>query len=639
MDGHKPQAVNLKVRHHHKPYLLRHLSMLVVASWLVFTGLLTITLAGLPVGQPAGVLSVNTAKTSELSVFLHDWVSSAYDPNLLRVDSRPDYVQFSPAHISDPAQASARLAIQKSAESYIPPKDLGATRVLLESSYSKFLGATFQRNTYEQSVTLGDKNYKAYSIVWTGESNGQPITIRLEGLRGPNMLPAAFETVLNTLSFASDGRVLAAKQTVPASYTADLVSPAAVKIYRVTCGSLVVDGQEVSGEHCDASTGSGFFVSSDGHIATSGHVVARNAKDVLVDVLLNDPGSLANFLKYMGLSEYQASVIEQRPELLAAVITRLYDASDSVIKLNNKRSMLLVALGTRAPVIGSEQDLRNLLDFQDTDSLKQAQIIDMDYSSRDLFVLASGSEDGFSTSDVALIKINANDTPYIKLFTGQVTQNMKITVIGFPGDADNILTDNNSLSATATNGTIGAIRVAAGSRYKLYQSDADASHGSSGGPVINEAGEVLGLLTYRYKNEAASDSAKSYIRDIADLKDLARENNVTLGMESTTQSSWERGLQLFAENRFTKAVQEFEKVKNNYPAHRLANSYLASAKKGIASGHDVRDVPFVTAAGVSFIGASGASGTIILMARHNSRHLSYKLASKSKTYRPHHATS
>ncbi len=638
MDGHKTQANNLKTRYHHKPYLVRHLSLLVIAAWLVFVGILGLTLGTLPTGQTHEVLSVVSTINAATAPFSSDWVSFAYDPNRLSIMSRADYVQLSPGQTSDLAQASVRLTIQPR-PSQASANNLAPRKVLLSSSDDQIAGVGFRKNIYEQSVVLGNKNYKVYSIEWDGQNRTMPISLKLEGLQAKNMMPATFQAVLNTLSFAPNGRVLAAKQTVPASYVADSVSPAVVKIYRVTCGTLVVDNQEVGGERCDASAGSGFFVSSEGYIATSGHVVAREAEEVLVDLLLNNPVSLSNFLKYMGLSENQVAAMRDRPELLAAVIAGLYDIPNNTIRLNNKHSVLLVSLGGRALAIDSEQDVKNLLHLKDTDTVKRASLTGIDYSPKDLFVLASGNEEGFSTSDVALIKIDANNTPYLKIYDGQVTQNMKITVIGFPGDADNILTDNKSLSVTATNGSISAIRVAAGSRYRLFQSDADASQGNSGGPVIDEAGEALGLLTYRYKNEEASDAAKSYIRDIADLEDLAHENDVVLGRGGTTQNSWEHGLQLFSENRFSKAIREFEAVKDAYPAHRLVNSYLAAAKEGIVAGHDVRDVPFAMAAGASFIGAFGASGTIIIMARHNAKHLSYKLATTNKMYRPHHANS
>lgn len=635
MDGQKTHAGHFKTRHHHKPYLLRHLSLLVTASWLIFTGLLGFTLSQLPAGHAPAVLSARVAAPPDaLVVFSSDGLSFSYDSGQLRIDEKLNIVQISSRPGADPLQASTRLTIQLGGTDL---SDENPDTTLLSTTSEAFAGDSFQKKVYQHTVTIGDRDYQAYSLEWTGAKDGKTTVLSLDGLQNPNVIPAAYKTVIDTLAFAPGGQVLGAKQQLPESYTVDAVSPATVKIYRVTCGTLVVDGQEIGGDRCDASAASGFLVSADGHIATNGHVVTRGAEDVLIDVLLQSPLSLNNFLKYLGMSDQQIRLTGNSPELLAAVIARLYDAPEGVISLKNKRGVLIAALGSRSPEITSEQDARQLLDFKNTDHLKRAELVASNYSAKDLFVLGSGDAEGFSASDVALIKIDAPGTPHYGFFNRPVTQNQKITIIGFPGDAENILTDNNSLSVTATNGSISAIRVAAGSAYKLYQSDADASRGNSGGPVIDETGRVLGLLTYRYKNADAADAAKSYIRDIEDLRKLAKDKNINLDGQGSTQIAWTNGLRFFSENRFTKALHEFEKVKDAYPAHRLVGSYLQAAEQGVIAGQDVQDLPFSLVAAISFIGAGGAAGAVILIARHHSRHLAYKLASSTDTFMPRHA--
>lgn len=584
------------------------------------------------------VLSAQTVSTQEpLALFSNEELSFTYNTAELSVKEEAGQVQVSLKAGFDPSQASARLTI--TAGGNTPPKNSSdADSILLSGIKESIAGTEVQKNTYQQIINLGGRDYDTYYVEWAGASDtGLALSIKVEGLYGAPTIPSVFSGVLDSLSLGPGGRVLGSKQSIPANYTIDLISPGVVKIYRITCGTLMVDGNPVGEDRCDASSGSGFLVSSEGHIATSGHVVTREAEDALVEVLLSNASSLTNFLKYMGLSDQQIYVVGSRPELLAAVIARLYDTPSNTINFQNQRSALIVSLGSRPLALNSEQDARNLLSFNDTDHVKKADLVASNYSAKDLFVLVSDSEEGFSASDVALIKINSENTPYLELATDNVTQNQKISILGFPGDADNMLTDNNSLNVTTTNGSISAVRLAAGSIYKLYQSDADASQGNSGGPVVAEDGKALGILTYRYKNAASSDAAKSYIRDIEDVKKLSRDNNITLTKSGATQEGWLRGLKLFSENRFTKAIAEFEKVQSAYPAHRLSASYIKAAEQGIKDGHDVKDIPLAVAATISFIGAAGASVAIILIARHHTKHLAYKLANSRHTFTPHHA--
>ena len=85
--------------------------------------------------------------------------------------------------------------------------------------------------------------------------------------------------------------------------------------------------------------------------------------------------------------------------------------------------------------------------------------------------------------DVAIIKTNPRDRAPLALRRGPVTPAARVYAIGSP--------KNQNFEGTVSSGIISADRIVDGLRY--VQSDTMVSHGSSGGPLLNENGEVIGL--------------------------------------------------------------------------------------------------------------------------------------------------
>ena len=381
----------------------------------------------------------------------------------------------------------------------------------------------------------------------------------------------------------------------------------------------------MSDDTCSGSTGSGFLVSGDGYIATNGHVVVYGAKDILVNNLLSNKNLLAQFLKGTKLSPAQIQEVMNRPDLTASVVSGIYDLSDSQLRLVNQREKTIVALGDTPLEIKDEAELKRLVDkFESTSSLKQATVIGYDYSSKDQLTLVADPEKGFSASDVALLKVSIHNAPFIPISKTPITQSQKITLFGFPGDAENELTDNSKLGVTVTNGSISSIREAAGGKAKLYQSDADASQGNSGGPAIDENGEVFGLLTYRFSSGSTTNAAKSYVRDITDFTKLVKDKHVILDTTSSTQEAWQRGLSLYGQHHYSAALKEFEQISREYPSHRLASTYIDLSKQAIQDGKDVKDPSTLLLIIGIGVGIGGLGMAIVLIARQHGFHKVYR---------------
>lgn len=401
-------------------------------------------------------------------------------------------------------------------------------------------------------------------------------------------------------------------------YDVNKVSPSVVKLYHFVCGDLEYQGKIIKKYACHGGTGSGFFISKDGYIATSGHVVSSDVADIMTHELSADP------VLYSKISKNSKNIMQ-----------KIYSLPEKDLRLTNKQEMTFVAIGNK-PLIFDYKNLRQVFTAQESDYIKKAEIIATDYSAKDIAFIENGKNEGFTANDVAILKINVTDAPSLSLAkTENINQNDKITLIGFPTDADNQLTSNDLIQPTVTNGTISSIRNANGVFSRLFQTDADASQGSSGGPAVDESGSAVGIVTYRFKDNNQSNAAKSYLRDIADLKELIKSNRINLQTNSMAQDHWQRGIELSSENKNSKAIDEYNSVLKTFPAHRLVGKYKFDAQNEIKKGNDVKDPPYILFVTIGAI-VGGSVMTIIsagLIGSHRVKHHRYKksvITAKSK---------
>lgn len=499
------------------------------------------------------------------------------------------------------------------------------------------------------------------SYVWVGLlDNRKPLVIKVSAVANGISPLSAYNQVINTftasaLSAAASGlsssqiavvskgaqRVLSwgdrlqlFSQKVSAATNAPVdnsrivatYTPAVVKIYHATCGSIAYRGIQIVGDGCDGGSGTGFIVSSDGVIGTNGHVVSSSAKDILSQII--DPDTFARMLEIEGYTTDEVNAIvdnlvnSQNGQAVAqAAILKL---SDKDLKYQNQQDFYIVSLGTEAPDF--EPIIKNRK-FDNTSTIKNATLLGMDYDFNDQINIAQGK--GFTRSDVALLKVEGSNYPITRMGSlNGIAQGSALTVIGFPGASEgNGLTKDDKLQVTITNGVVSSIRDSNGGGKKIVQSDAKISHGNSGGPTFSQSGDVIGVATYVLSGAENGDADYSYMRDIQDIKDLASEKSVKFDTNSTTQKAWEAGLDEFFKAHYTKAIKQFGKVKNMYKPHTLADQYIAISQEKINNGEEVKDnkmLIFIIVGGI--IAVMGVAGTVILIIRHNGKHQIYKVA-------------
>jgi hypothetical protein len=117
--------------------------------------------------------------------------------------------------------------------------------------------------------------------------------------------------------------------------------------------------------------------------------------------------------------------------------------------------------------------------------------------------------------------------------------------------------------------------------------DAIIAHGSSGSPVCNEEGEVIGLATFGSweQNTGILASGYNFAIPVSVIKEFLDSANVR---PKASQSSllYSEGLVFFHEAYYSKALQKFRQVKKIYGNYPQLYYYETLAKNKIAARED-----------------------------------------------------
>jgi serine protease Do len=328
--------------------------------------------------------------------------------------------------------------------------------------------------------------------------------------------------------------------------------PSVVRIIDGAQGKIWFQPPGYQGQSFDLSAvalGSGFFISSNGYIATNAHVVStthdgeEKAKQALFWQLVNqiakqigkDPRSIANFIDQH--SQFQGFQLFHH---------------------------VIIPDGTALPF-----------------EIKQ-------YGAP----TGEGNDQG---KDVAIIKIEVKNAPILKLADSDKVQLQDhVTVIGYPGAADTfnsgLLSSKSALEATINDGKISAKKQAS-SGAPILQTSTPATHGNSGGPVLNDNNEVIGLLTFRgdtvngqevsgFSFIVPSNTVMEYVKSAGASNELGATDNL-----------FREGLGYYWDQYYSSAIPKFEEVKRLFPQHSEVDGLIQSSQQAKTEGRERSSFP------------------------------------------------
>lgn len=351
--------------------------------------------------------------------------------------------------------------------------------------------------------------------------------------------------------------VASAEQPSPQQKIALVAKPSVVRVWGAYIADFEFDGQKF--QEAIGGTGTGFFITADGYIATNAHVVSDiYAGDVLAKKQLVDAAQKELYASYRDVMS------RMNDEQLDRVLGQLH----------------LVKLDRRAYVV-----------LQNGDKL--------DYEIKQTGVPGSGR-------DCAIIKVKTANAPALPV--GDSTKSQvedHIIVIGYPGvaDAKDLLDEKSELQPSVTDGAISALKHAT-TGEQILQISAAITHGNSGGPAIDQHGNVVGLATFGTEVQGFN-----FLVAASTLMDFVKDSKVDL-KPSDTLKLWQDGLQHYWDDEYTDAISKFEEVESQWPQHSEAHGLVLASKQAQKDGKEKKK-PDNT--GIIVAAASGGAAFLALM--------------------------
>ena len=329
--------------------------------------------------------------------------------------------------------------------------------------------------------------------------------------------------------------------------------PSVVRIIDGAAGQILFNPPGISPQVYTVQAialGSGFFISSNGYIATNAHVVS----------MTHDGEDKAKQMLFWQLVQQIAQQYGKDPRSLNTAF------------------------------IDQHSQLQSFQLFH--------HVIIPDGSSFPFEIKQYGAPTGESNDqgkDVAIVKIEVKNAPIMKLADSDKVQLQDhVTVIGYPGAADTfnsgLLSSRSALEATINDGKISAKKQAS-SGAPILQTSTPATHGNSGGPVINDANEVVGLLTFRGDTVNGQEvSGFSFIVPSNTVMEYVKSAGAS-NVEGPTDTAFHEGLDHYWNQYYSLAIPKFEEVKRLFPQHSEVDRLIQSSQQAKAEGKEKSSFP------------------------------------------------
>jgi hypothetical protein len=187
-----------------------------------------------------------------------------------------------------------------------------------------------------------------------------------------------------------------------------------------------------------------------------------------------------------------------------------------------------------------------------------------------------------------------------------------VHIIGFPGVvlSHELLNQSGMIDSSVTNGAVSGFKQDRNNNT-VIQTDAPASWGNSGGPVVNDHGKVVGLLTFvslAPGPEGSIVQGFNFVIPSAAVTDFVRDTPVKADGASQFNEVWYAGLRAFFTDDWTGALRRFEQADKIHPNLPDARRMLAEAREKVKNPPP-RPFPwFWVAIGVTLVSAGGFGG-------------------------------
>lgn len=324
-----------------------------------------------------------------------------------------------------------------------------------------------------------------------------------------------------------------------------LSKPSVVRIF-AGCSATFITPDELGPEKSHplsiVEIGTGFFVNSDGYILTNAHVVE-------------------------GSQGGESACIKKLEEQL------IIDFRENHAEVAAKFDDSYIISQSRRDDFDYYQDV--ILINSDTETSSRFQFD----------IKESGTTQPGSAKDVAVIKVQLTDTPVLNIDeSNDISLQDEVLVIGYPAGGDDLDSFglDSILEASVTDGAISSVNKRLKDNSLVLQVDVSVAEGSSGSPVLNAEGEVVGMITF-------GNSDKSGIVPFAVRRDVLLEFTRQAGIlneKGRIDRLYEQGLEFLWKGDYDGAKAKFGAVQGLFPQHSEISRLIDKSEQGHADQWD-----------------------------------------------------
>jgi serine protease Do len=310
------------------------------------------------------------------------------------------------------------------------------------------------------------------------------------------------------------------------------------------------------------SSGTGFIITGDGYVATNCHLIKSDNSFIRRKFILT---------AFEQMTEATISAFEQSWAVTFSEQQRntLYNTFASVYA--KLVPMTLSDLKKNVYVVYRKDSTNNSV----TTQRKEASII------------IKG--DPMPGKDIAILKIESDSSlPVLKIADEKLPEvGEALFVYGYPGPVTNndFVSTESAIEPTLTSGIVSAIKKSVNG-WPLIQMDANINHGSSGGPVCNSKGEVIGLTTFgSIENSGGLAAGLNFAIPVSILYEFMDSVDIEPRLNKPTKL-FDKAIDFYNKHYYRKARSNFEEVKKMNPHYPTVQTYIDKCQEHIDNGED-----------------------------------------------------
>jgi serine protease Do len=408
-----------------------------------------------------------------------------------------------------------------------------------------------------------------FQISFSQQSALTPVQIAERNKPGTVMIQATYKGIVSAIAPEIDQPALTnlamqVKQELvdAGTFTETLFWNTYLLAFAKNIDQYMMKGTEkVSKELNTTMMGSGFIITPDGYVITNAHVVDENdgdtkkgfAEQAFTEILQDDIKTLEESMN--------RNMTDEEAQALKEAYSWYYSQT---MEVGNIKKEFTVVLG----VSGAD-----------------GKIVPLVIPAK---IVTQGKP--IPGKDVAILKLQEKHIyPTIRIGDDKSMRvGDAVYVLGYPAVAtfNPLLSEETVSEATLTRGLVSAKKNMKDG-WEVLQIDAAITHGNSGGPVMNDQGEVVGLATFVSVDEQRKQEVQgmNFIVPSTIAQEFISKANIKPGM-SDISLAYEDAMNFFDKARYKKALVKFKEVKNMNGSFPFVDNYISQTQKNIDKGLD-----------------------------------------------------